>query len=93
MRLTHYLILLCLMLTTGSVVAGRSAPSPSLLAQAQERRISADEAANKVRQTTGGGRVLDVTPTDGGNAYLVRVLLSDGRVRTVRIDARTGASR
>ena len=49
----------------------------------------ADYAAHAVRATT-GGRVLDVQPLPaetGQQAYEVRVLLQEGRVRRVRVDA------
>lgn len=49
----------------------------------------ADYAAHAVRAST-GGRVLDVQPLPpetGQQAYEVRVLLQEGRVRRVRVDA------
>jgi len=49
----------------------------------------ADYAARAVRAST-GGRVLDVQPLPpetGREAYEVRVLLQEGRVRRVRVDA------
>lgn len=49
----------------------------------------ADYAAQAVRAST-GGRVLDVQPLPpetGQQAYEVRVLLQEGRVRRVRVDA------
>jgi uncharacterized membrane protein YkoI len=60
------------------------------VAQLQAASISSDQAAAIARSAT-GGRVLDVALANG--LYMVRVLLSDGRVRTVRIDALTGAIR
>ncbi len=63
-----------------------------LIAQNQEPRaitISRDEAAAIARGAT-GGRVLSVE-LKGGKTYRVKVLLNDERVRTLRIDARTGA--
>jgi hypothetical protein len=49
----------------------------------------ADYAAHAARAST-GGRVLDVQPLPpetGQQAYEVRVLLQEGRVRRVRVDA------
>lgn len=63
-----------------------SATSTVALAQA----ISADAAAGIAAQAT-GGRVLGVQLS--GPVYMVRVLLPDGVVRDVAIDANTGAVR
>lgn len=48
----------------------------------------ADHAAARVREET-GGRVLDVRPVQEGlgDAYEVRILLDEGRVRRVRVDS------
>ncbi len=54
---------------------------------AQTETISSDKAAAIAKQAT-GGRVLSVKRT--GNSYQVKVLLRGERVRTVRVDARTG---
>lgn len=58
--------------------------------QAAGARISRDQAAAAARKAT-GGLVLKVE-LDGKNKaiYRVRVLLEGERVRTVRVDARTG---
>jgi uncharacterized membrane protein YkoI len=58
--------------------------------QAQSRMLGSSEAAAIARSAT-GGRVLDVA--SAGDVYLVRVLLADGRVRTVTVDASTGSVR
>ena len=52
--------------------------------------ISRDEAAHRVQQQT-GGRVLAVERSDGGGhaQYRVKVLLGNGDVRMVVIDARS----
>ena len=57
------------------------------IAQADQARISSEQAAS-IAGTTTKGRVLDVTYANG--VYRVRVLQDDGRVRTVRVDANTG---
>ena len=58
---------------------------------AQQSLISQDEAAAQARSRT-GGRVLDIRATDkdGRPVYLVKLLLSDGHVRVVTIDAASG---
>ena len=49
--------------------------------------MSADEAAGRA-QSMYGGRVLSVSPESDGDRRFYRVkLLSDGRVRVVRIDS------
>jgi len=48
--------------------------------------ISADEATAIVRRKY-GGRVISVTPVNGGKGgYKVRVLVDGGRVKTVHVD-------
>lgn len=53
-------------------------------------RISRDEAAQIARRVS-GGRVLGVELR--GNRYYVRVLVDGKRIRTVKVDARSGAPR
>lgn len=56
--------------------------------------IGAERAAVIARNET-GGRVLDVRPiADSGQSdYAVRVLIGEGRVRTIVIDGRSGQIR
>jgi uncharacterized membrane protein YkoI len=54
-----------------------------------EVSISRERAAAIAREAT-GGRVLSVD-LQGGRSWRVKVLLNGERVRTVTIDARTGA--
>jgi len=57
--------------------------SPELFAEAKQ--ITAQQAMAVVRRST-GGRVVSAMPTkDGG--FKVRVLLPNGRVKTVRVDS------
>jgi uncharacterized membrane protein YkoI len=49
--------------------------------------ISLDEAVTRVRRDT-GGRVLSAEPRDG--RYRIKVLLPNGAVRVVNVDARSG---
>lgn len=65
--------------------------TPITLAQT---KISQGQAVTFARQAT-GGRVLDVqTQNRGGRVvYLVKVLMPDGRVHIVAVDAETGQIR
>ena len=54
--------------------------------------MSRDRAARIAAAAT-GGRVLGLGLDRGGRRYRVKVLLDGGRVRTVVVDARTGAIR
>lgn len=49
--------------------------------------ISLDEAVTRVRRDT-GGRVLSAEARDG--RYRIKVLLPDGAVRVINVDARSG---
>ena len=55
---------------------------------AQASDVSQDQAAAKVREDT-GGRVLDVKTEiqNGVSVYLVKVLLTDGRVRVITVSS------
>jgi uncharacterized membrane protein YkoI len=58
-----------------------------LLGQPVQAQSGRDAAAEMARQST-GGRVLSVKPSDDPNrpGYLVKVLLGDGKVRTVHVN-------
>lgn len=80
------------------LLAGSAAPveaAPARYAQADQSgarsvQISRDRAAAIAAART-GGRVLDVSLRGGSRPrYRVRVLISEERVRTITIDARTG---
>lgn len=62
-------------------------PLSLLLTAATAHNAGADAAAEIARAQT-GGRVLSVTPHPDGSGYTVKVLLDDGRVRTLHIDPR-----
>lgn len=49
--------------------------------------VSLDEAVTRVRRET-GGRVLSAEPRDG--RYRIKVLMPNGAVRVVNVDARSG---
>lgn len=65
-------------------------PDASERPQEQRRRISIERAIQSVQGDT-GGRVLDAR--DNGDEYRIKVLTREGEVRTVRVDAYTGAMR
>ena len=54
---------------------------------AKNGRMSLDEAVAKVRRRYGGQVIRAETR---GNMHYVKLLSKEGRVRTVRVDARTG---
>jgi uncharacterized membrane protein YkoI len=56
----------------------------------QQQRISIERAIQSVQRAT-GGRILDAR--DQGDEYRIKVLTREGEVRTVRVDAYTGAMR
>jgi uncharacterized membrane protein YkoI len=64
-------------------------PAPTLLAQAGA--VSLDQAVAQVQRRV-GGRVLsaETRMEDGVPVHHVRVLTSSQRVRTIRVDGRTG---
>ena len=69
----------------------RFALQGNLIAQnqtAQQNLISPKQAAAIAQQST-GGRVLSVDLA-GQRVYRVKVLLDNSRVRTIRVDARSG---
>lgn len=55
--------------------------------EARRDGISLDEAVARVRRDT-GGRVLSAEPRDGH--YRIKVLMPNGAVRVVNVDARSG---
>ncbi len=46
------------------------------------------DAAAEIARSETGGRVLSVTPHPDSTGYIVKILLDDGRVRTLHIDPR-----
>ncbi|HSD96574.1 MAG TPA: PepSY domain-containing protein [Sulfuricaulis sp.] len=61
---------------------------------AQRNGISLDEAVARVRRDT-GGRVLSAEAREyrGRTSYRIKVLLRDGSVRVVNVDAQSGEIR
>ena len=58
---------------------------------AQQEGVSLDEAVARVRRDT-GGRVLSAEAREnrGRTSYRIKVLLRDGSVRVVNVDAQSG---
>jgi uncharacterized membrane protein YkoI len=83
------LSLLCLALAGVLVTAEIDAQSEPASGTSHQI-LNPDAAAAAVRRAT-GGKVLNVEAT--GADYQVKVLMSDGRVRTLRVDGRTGRLR
>jgi len=74
----------------GEAAAGKKAGKSSQ-AGGQQSLISRDRAASIARSAT-GGRVLNIQLNRGNRPkYSVKMLLDGKRVRTVGVDARTGA--
>lgn len=73
------------------IPAARAEPCAVLatiqLAQAEKKEISKSQAAS-IAQSSFGGKVLSVSRE--GNSYRVKLLQESGRVKIVRVDARTG---
>ncbi len=95
-------VVLALAVTASLVPAGTRAGTSRMFSgganfvQAPEKpaepvTISRDRAAEIARDAT-GGRVLSVE-LEGGKSYRVKLLLDGERVRTVYVDARSGAVR
>lgn len=79
------LTITCVMLGHAAFADSMTPPLPMLEGAAN----GADYAASVARDST-GGRVLDVQPLSldqGRESFEVRVLLQEGRVRRVRVDA------
>ncbi len=91
---TYLLALSLLMVSLTSAAANLrqkdSRVSAVMLSQAHEA-ISADRAAEMVREST-GGRILSVNKQEkkGVVYYRVKVLMADGRVRVIQVNAATG---
>lgn len=97
MRYREFQALLLVLLTLLGAMASvdawarpRFAQAPRVETQRSAPLVGADSAAAAVRRST-GGRVLSVDLSPNGRpTYRVKVLLPGGRVRSVRVDARSG---
>ncbi len=85
-------VLLAACLLAGSPAEASRGGARAWRVQASDVAVSRDRAAAVARSAT-GGRVLSVSLKNGSQPwYRVKVLVN-GRVRHVRVDARTGAIR
>lgn len=77
-----------------ALAGASSAVEPPVSPPPVPERIGSNEAA-AIARSRSGGRVLDVrrSTENGRPCYLVRLLLGDGRVRTVVVDAGAGTAR
>jgi len=93
--LTGWLILLlATLLATGPVLAAPHHHSHMLIAKnkhGDNGGISLDEAVAKARRNN-KGKVLsaETTRSDGRKVHRIKILTKDGRVKRIRVDARTG---
>lgn len=85
-------IIVAALLAAGAAASAEES-SGAVPAPAPER-VGSNEAA-AIARSQSGGRVLDVrrATEDGRPCYLVRLLLADGRVRIVVVDAESGKAR
>lgn len=60
---------------------------------ASEGRVSLEEAIRKVRRRYGDVTILNARTRNGGKVHRIKFLTESGRVRTVRVDARSGEFR
>jgi len=74
-------------LFTGQAVARHEAAQERAALRLAQTKVSLDQAVAKVRRTF-GGRILKAETR--GNVHYIKVVMDNGRVRTVRVDANTG---
>lgn len=86
MRFKHHIICALLMLVCGLPLPSYARGNGHLLAD-----ISPSDAAAKVVKQT-GGKVLKISQEerDGKAVYRVKVLLPEGRIKTIFVDKATG---
>ena len=82
---------LSLFLLTVNIAAVSSEQPTMVLAEAEKKTISENEAANIAAKSTGGQVISSETSgTAGVTFYSFKVLMSDGRVKKVKVNASTG---
>ena len=93
-KLMTYLLAGLLVYTSVIPVEARRDERSSRREAVQRDGISLDEAVARVRRDT-GGRVLSAETRDnrGRTSYRIKVLLRDGSVRVVNVDAQSGEFR
>lgn len=83
-------LLLCCLLCTGlaaPVQAERADGRREASRQHQGQRDAGAARAAAIAQARYGGKVLKVSPQGGGSVYNVRLLLPDGTVKSVTVNA------
>jgi uncharacterized membrane protein YkoI len=80
-----------LLLTATAPAHGYTEPELLLVRQQQAEPLGLGEAAELVRERT-GGRILaaDVVRSNGQTYYLIRVLVKKGQVKVYRVDPHSG---
>lgn len=93
-RIGGLLLVLAMLAGNGAPSFARAAEKDPAAKQLIARpAMTAESAAGVARRET-GGRVLSVTPLEGGQqGWRVRLLLDGGRVTTVLVDPRGGVRR
>lgn len=76
---------------TAKTLSSASTAGPMQLAQAQQNGISKSQAAD-IAKAAYGGKVLKVEETSQGGqkVYRVKLLLSEGRIKIVTVNGRSG---
>lgn len=84
-------------LLLGAITATHASPSPWSQGDGQHlvspgTELNIDEAANRAQQRH-GGQLISIRPAeqDGSDGWQATVLLENGRVKTLFVEARTGA--
>ncbi len=90
-RINKILIITLSLSVFAGVSTSYNQPSIILYSEAAEQKITEDQAANIAAKAT-GGQVLgsETKGVEGVTVYRIKVLMKDGRVRTVQVDAVSG---
>jgi uncharacterized membrane protein YkoI len=96
MRLTRLFAVICALAAAGPMpAAGWPYPPGQQLVLAQAAATIGEDRAASIARNATGGRVLNIRWKEAGGRplYEVKVLLADGRVTIVRVDAQSGSMR
>ena len=91
-RVLSVVLLAACVLAVPAAEAARGERARAWRVQASDVAVSRDHAAAVARSAT-GGRVLSVSLSNGSRPFYRVKVLVNGRVRHVRVDARTGSIR
>lgn len=93
----HWVYVMVIGLVLGALIATSGAASPwsqedSQNLKAPDAELNIDEAAGRAQQRH-GGQLISIRPAeqDGRHGWQATVLLDNGRVKTLFVEARTGA--